>query len=42
MFLIEPNSDECGGWGEGSKEVDMLSGMMQLVVAAAKDYPSWK
>ena len=34
----EPNGDECAGWPEGSQEVDLLSGMMQLVVAAVKGY----
>ena len=35
----EPNGDECAGWSEGrSDAIDLLSGMMQLVVAAVKDY----
>lgn len=35
----EPNGDECAGWSEGSSDaVDLLSGMMQLVVAAVKGY----
>ena len=34
----EPNGDECAGWPKGSQEVDLLSGMMQLVVAAVKGY----
>lgn len=34
----EPNGDECGGWPEGSEKLDLLSGMMQLVVAAIEGY----
>ena len=36
----EPNGDECDGWDAGSQNIDLLSGMMQLVVAAVKGYPS--
>ena len=33
----EPNGDDCGGWPAGSDDkIDLLSGMMQLVVAAIK------
>jgi hypothetical protein len=36
----EPNGDECGGWPKGSDDkIDLLSGMMQLVVAAIKAPP---
>jgi hypothetical protein len=36
----EPNGDECDGWDAGSQNIDLLSGMMQLVVAAVKGYPA--